>query len=882
MKILEVRALRGPNIWLRRPVLEAWVDLGPLKDTSSELMPGFNDRLMSWLPGMIEHRCSPGERGGFFIRLRRGTYLAHILEHVTLEMQDLAGTPSGFGRARETEVDGIYKVAIEYKEEAVGRACLDAGYRLCLAAVFDQPFSVDDELKILRDMVDRVCLGPSTAAIVDAARLRNIPTRRLNSGSLVQLGYGAKQRRIWTAETDQTSAIAESIAQDKDLTKSMLRSAGVPVPSGRQVDSPEDAWAAAQKIDGPVVVKPLDGNHGRGVFMDLTDEQQIKTAYGEALKEGSGVIVEEFAPGMEHRLLIIGKKLIAAARGDAVTVIGDGLHPIAKLIEIQVNSDPRRGETEDCPLNPVLLDAVTLAEIRRQGYTQNDVVPDGVKLLVRRNDNLSEDCTDLVHPTTAEHAILAAQVVGLDIAGLDLVVKDISKPLEEQGGRFVEVNAGPGLLPHLKPVFGKPRPVGEAIVGTLFPEGETGRIPVVSVTGTNGKTTTTRLVASILRAAGKHVGMTCTDGIFVDGRTIELADCAGPRSAKNVLLNPLVDAAVFECARGGILREGLGFDKCDVSIVTNIGSADHLGQYDLHTPEQMYKVKRCGVDVVMPTGTAVLNAADPLVVEMAGLSAGSVIFFALDPQNPVIIEHRKNGKRAVIFTNDDITLCDGQDQQKLISAEEIPCTHRGRVPFQIENVLAAVAAAWHLNIPHSVICQGLLAFQGNLIDNPCRFSVMEGGGKTLVVMDGRNELALQTLVTAIDKFPHTKRTAVYSAEGDRRSEDIRAQGSLLGNGFDRVYLCEIDSGQDRPAGEIVGLLRQGLDGATRTQEIREIADWSAAVETAWRQLGRGELLVVQSATIPRTVRKIHSLLGLEPADGLSPPGEGGVWATSVA
>ncbi len=882
MKILEVRALRGPNIWLRRPVLEAWVDLGPLKDTSSELIPGFNDRLMSWLPGMIEHRCSPGERGGFFIRLRRGTYLAHILEHVTLELQDRAGTPSGFGRARETEVEGIYKVAIEYQEEAVGRACMDVGYRLCLAAVFDQPFSVENELKTLREMVDRVCLGPSTAAIVNAAKQRNIPSRRLNAGSLVQLGYGAKQRRIWTAETDQTSAIAESIAQDKDLTKSMLRSAGVPVPSGRMVDSPEDAWEAAQKIDGPVVVKPLDGNHGRGVFMDLTDEQQIKTAYGEALKEGSGVIVEEFAPGREHRLLIIGKKLIAAARGDAVIVIGDGVHTIAKLIELQINSDPRRGDTEDCPLNPILIDAVTLAEIQRQGHAPTDVIADGVKLLVRRNDNLSEDCTDLVHPTTAEHAVLAAQVVGLDIAGLDLVVEDISKPLETQGGRFVEVNAGPGLLPHLKPVFGKPRPVGEAIVGTLFPEGDTGRIPLVCVTGTNGKTTTTRLVASILKAAGKHVGMTCTDGIFVDGRTIELADCAGPRSAKNVLLNPLVDAAVFECARGGILREGLGFDKCDVAIVTNIGSADHLGQYDLHTPEQMYKVKRCGVDVVMPTGTAVLNAADPLVAEMASLSAGSVTFFSRDPQHPVVVEHRKNGKRAVIFTNGNITLCEGTDERNLIAAEEIPCTHRGKVPFQIENVLAAVAAAWHLNIPQSVICQGLQSFQGNLVDNPCRFSVMEGGGKTLVIMDGRNELALQTLTTAIDNFPHTKRTVVYSAEGDRRAADIRSQGALLGQSFDRVYLCEIDGSQDRPAGDVVGLLRQGLDGATRTQEIREIADWSAAVETAWRQLGRGELLVVQSATIPRTVRKIHSLLGLEPADGLSPPLEGGPWATSVA
>lgn len=866
MNILEIRALRGPNIWLRRPVLEVWIDLGPLRDSPSEVLPGFNDRLMAWLPGLVEHRCSVGERGGFFVRLRRGTYLAHILEHVTLELQDRAGTPSGFGRARESEVDGIYKVAIEYQEEAVGRACLDAGFRLCLAAVYDLPFDVEAELKVLRELVDKVCLGPSTAAIVNAAKQRNIPTRRLNAGSLVQLGYGVKQRRIWTAETDQTSAIAESIAQDKDLTKSMLRSAGVPVPQGRLVDSPEDAWNAAQSIDGPVVVKPLDANHGRGVFMDLTDETLIKTAYTAALNEGSGVIVEEFAPGREHRLLVIGGKLIAAARGEAVTVVGDGRHTVAELIELQVNSDPRRGETEDCPLNPVAIDAITLAELKRQELSPTDVVATDRRVLVRRNDNLSEDCTDLVHPSTAEHAVFAAKVVGLDIAGLDLVVQDIAQPLETQGGRFVEVNAGPGLLPHLRPQVGQPRPVGEAIVGTLFPEGETGRVPVVCVTGTNGKTTTTRLVTAILKSAGKQVGMTCTDGIFVDGRTIEIGDCAGPRSARSVLLNPVVDAGVFECARGGILREGLGFDKCDVAIVTNIGDADHLGQSDLHTPEQMYKVKRCGVDVVLPTGTAVLNAADPLVADMAKLSAGSVIFFALDPTNPLIVEHRQHGKRAVILKDGQIVLCDGADERAVIAAEEIPCTQRGRVPFQIENVLAAAAAAWHLGIPQAVIQQGLLSFQGNLVDNPCRLSVMEGAGKTLLVMDGRNSSALAALAIALDRFPHTRRSVVYSAESDRRSEDIQAQGALLGTTFDRVYLCEIDGGSERSPGEVVHWLRQGLLAAPRTQEILDIPDWGTAVEQAWRTLGRGEVLVVQTNTIPRTLRKVHALLGLDSAD----------------
>jgi cyanophycin synthetase len=866
MEIREIRALRGPNIWLRRPVLEAWVDLGPLRDMASNEIPGFNDRLMGWLPHLIEHRCSIGERGGFHIRLRRGTYLAHILEHVTLELQDRVGTPAGFGRARETEREGVYKLAIEYKDEAVGRACLDAAYRLCVAAVYDHPFDIADELTRLRDMADRVCLGPSTAAIIEAARERNIPYRRLNAGSLVQLGYGANQRRIWTAETDQTSAIAESIAQDKDLTKSLLRAAGVPVPSGRLVDGPEDAWKAATELHGPVVVKPLDANHGRGVFMDLTDRDLIMSAYHEALKEGSGVIVEQFARGHEHRLLVIGGRLIAAARGEAAAIIGDGEHTAAQLIDLQVNSDPRRGETEDCPLNPVLIDALTIAALQTQGLSPDAIVRRGQRVLVRRNDNLSEDVTDLVHPSIAEHAVQAARVVGLDIAGLDLVTEDISQPLEQQHGMFVEVNAGPGLLPHLRPRVGKSRPVGEAIVSTLFPDGKTGRIPLVCVTGTNGKTTTTRLVAAMLKAAGKHVGLTCTDGIYVDGRTIEVGDCSGPRSAKNVLLNPLVDAAAFECARGGILREGLGFDKCDVAIVTNIAAGDHLGKYDLHSPEDMYKVKRSGVDVVLPTGTAVLNAEDPLVAQMAPLSAGSVTYFALNPQHELIARHRQAGLKCVTLLDGDVALCNGDKVLRLMAVEEIPCTHRGRATFQIQNVLAAVAACWHLGVPQTTIVQALMSFQGNLVDNPCRFSVLQGDERTLVVTDGRNESALESLVEAIGNFPHRGRSVVYSAEGDRRDQDILRQAALLGTAFDRVYLCEIDGGQDRPAGQVVQLLRLGLAGATRAQEIFEVPDWGTAVDQAWKHLGRNELLVVQSSTVPRTVRKVQTLVGLEPAE----------------
>jgi cyanophycin synthetase len=817
-----------------------------------------------------------GERGGFFQRLRDGTYPAHILEHVTLELQSLAGTPVGYGRARETATEGIYRVVVRYRDERLARACLATGRELVLAAIYDRPFDVKAEVAKLRELADRVCLGPSTAAIVAAAEARGIPWRRLNEGSLVQLGQGAKQRRIWTAETDRTSAVAESIAQDKELTKSLLRAGGVPVPEGRPADDADDACKAAEEIGFPVVVKPRDGNHARGVFIGLTNEAQVRSAVAVASREGSGVIVEKFAEGTEHRLLVVNGKLVAATRGDVARIEGDGKSTVAQLVESQLNSDPRRGELETCPLSPVVLsEEPVLMLLERQGYKPDSVVPEGVSVVVQYSDNLSIDVTDQVHPATAAQAALAAQIVGLDVAGLDVVASDISNTLEEQGGVVVEVNAGPGLAMHLAPSVGQPRPVGEAIVETLFPEGQNGRIPLVCVTGTNGKTTVTRLVAHILRSGGRVVGMTTSDGIEVSGRTIEGGDCAGPRSARKILLNPQIEAAVLEAARGGILREGLGFDRCDVAVVTNIGQGDHLGLHNVNDLDDVYTVKRTPVDVVLPTGSAVLNAGDPLVAKMASLSAGAVILFALDATHPLLLQQREQGKRAVFMRDGQIILAEGPAEIVLISVNEVPLTHSGRTPFQVENALAASAAVWALGLPLEAVRAGLQTFRPDSQDDPCRFNVGSHGESTLVLDDCHNASALSAVVAALDRFPPKKRTAVYSAGDARRDEDIIRQGAILAGAFDRVILYDDPSVCGRALGDVPALLRKGLSLGGRVTEIIDVSDFSGAVAAALAKLAPGELALIQilDGDVPASLSAL-SALGVV-SEAKKPRGSGG-------
>ena len=712
IEILRVTYLRGPNIWTYRPVIEAWVDIGELENHPSNTIPGFYERLSAFLPGLIEHHCSPGVRGGFLQRVQEGTWAAHILEHVTLELQNLAGMRTGFGKARQTSKPGVYKIAFRTRQEQVGREALAAARDLVMAAIHDTPYDIATTVSHLREKVDSLCLGPSTAHIVDAATARQIPSIRLTEGNLVQLGYGINQRRIWTAETDQTSAIAEEIASDKDLTKSLLQSCGVAVPEGQLVRSADEAWEAAKDIGVPVAVKPYDGNHGRGVSLDLHTQADVEAAYQLAHRKGGGsVIVEKFIPGNEHRLLVVGKRVVAAARGETVSVIGDGISTIDALADLQINIDPRRGSGEDAPLNTVnpSESAEVILELERAGLTPESIPAKDQKVLIQRNGNVAFDVTDIMHPTVAATAALAARIVGLDIAGVDMVLEDISKPMNSQRGAVIEVNASPGLLAHIKPAQGQGQPVGKAVIDHLFHAERDGRIPIIGITGTQKTARIARLVAWLAHISGKHVGLACSEGLYLDGRQVVATDCAHWEAGQRLLINRSVQAAVFENGSKMILAEGLAYDKCSVGVITDVSWHESLNEFDILDAEQAYKVVRTQVDVILPSGTAVLNSADPQVVEMAELCDGKVIFYGLDPSQATMAEHRAAGERIVFVRDEQIVLAQGMEDIALLPLASL----KPAKASQPEMVMAAVAAAWALNIPPELIGAGLRTFESS-------------------------------------------------------------------------------------------------------------------------------------------------------------------------
>ena len=841
MEVSRVRALRGPNLWSHHTSVEAIVACTP-EEESIAALPGFETRLRSRFPQLGQLQPLGHEEDAL-----DPVPLAEVLEIVALALQAEAGCPVTFSRTTATVEPGIYQVVVEYSEEDVGRLALDLARRLIDAARNDAPFDLQAALTQLRDLDEDVRLGPSTGSIVQAAIERNIPYRRLTEGSLVMFGWGSKQRRIQAAEIDATGAIAETIAQDKELTKRLLDAAGVPVPLGRVVVDPEDAWAAAQEIGLPVVIKPKDGNQGKGVTVNITTKEQIAAAFHSASEFRDDILVERYLPGHDYRLLVIGDKLVAAARRDPPNVVGDGVHTVRELVD-QVNLDPRRGNGHSTSLTKIRFDDIALGSLAKQGLQADSVPEKGRRVILRNNANLSTggsatDVTDDVHPEVAARAIAAAHMVGLDICGVDLVCDSVLKPIEEQNGGIVEVNAAPGLRMHLSPSFGKGRDVGEAIVDMMFKDGDDGRIPVVAVTGTNGKTTTVRLIAHLMTASGLRTGMTNTDGVYIEGRRIDSGDCSGPRSARNVLLHPDVDAAVFETARGGLLREGLAFDRCQVAVVTNIGAGDHLGLNYITTLEDLAVLKRVIVQNVIEGGMAVLNAADPVVAEMAGHTRGDVTFFAQDGGHPLMAMHRAQGRR-VVYVEDGFLVCAQGKIETRITLQEVPVTRGGVIGFQVENVMASVAAAWAVGIDWDKIRLGLRTFVGESDNAPGRFNVFDYRGATLIADYGHNPDAIAALVSAVENMPARRRSVVISGAGDRRDQDITQQTQILGAAFDDVLLYQDQCQRGRPDGEVVALLRQGLDGATRTSHVEEINGEFVAIDRALARLSEGDLCLI--------------------------------------
>ncbi|THU02553.1 cyanophycin synthetase [Lampropedia puyangensis] len=855
MEILRTRALRGPNLWTRKTAM-----LTTVQCTSDELdinqMDGFLARLRALFPAV----GTPGAEDSGPVSL------AHVLQFAAAVLQQEAGVAIGFARTVPTPDAGVFQVIVEYKEESVGRLAIEHAEALVRAALDGRTFDTAAVIHALRDKDEHERLGPSTGSIAQAALARGIPMRRLTRGSLVQFGWGSKQRRIQAAEVDATSTVAESIAQDKELTKKLLMAAGVPVPFGRPVESPDDAWIVAQEVGLPVVAKPQDGNQGKGVTVNINTRAELDAAYRAAAKYGV-VMVEKYLPGHDYRLLVVGNRLAAAARREPPQVIGDGEHTVRQLVDM-VNLDPRRSDGHATSLTRIRLDDIALGQLDLQQLTPDAIPEKGQKVVLRHNANLSTggsatDVTDSVHPSVAASAIAAAQMVGLDICGVDVVCETVERPLEEQAGGVVEVNAAPGLRMHLAPSYGQPRPIGKYVVDMLFEKGNNGRIPVITVTGTNGKTTTSRLLAHLLMAHGLTTGMTNTDGIYINGKQIESGDCSGPRSARNVLFHPEVDAAVLEVARGGVLREGLGFDQSQVAVVTNIGEGDHLGMNYIQTVEELAQVKGVTVRNISPKGYAVLNAQDPLVAAMASTTAAETIFFSMDKHHPVLATHRSQGKRSVFVEGEAIVATEGAWRDSIPLAE-VPITNNGRIGFQVQNVMAAVAAAWALGLPSETIRRGLASFASDTDNAPGRFNTFKINGATVVADYGHNPDAMKALVQVVEATPAGKRVLVISAAGDRRDEDIRVQTSILAPAFDEAVIYQDAAQRGRGDGEVMALLREGFERVSqepgyRIKHMQEVRGEMLAIDNAMARLQPGDFCLVLIDQVDEALAHLRAL-----------------------
>jgi cyanophycin synthetase len=861
MKILDIRAMKGPNYWSirRHKLIVMRLDLEDYEELPTNKINGFLERLKTMLPTLQSHRCSKENEGGFFERVEEGTWMGHVIEHIALEIQTLAGMDCGFGRTRGTGEHGVYHVVFSYMEEKVGIYAARAAVKICQAIIDNQDYDLAYDIQRMREIREDERLGPSTGSIVDEAVSRGIPYIRLNKNSLVQLGYGMNQKRIQATVASTTGNIAVEIACDKEETKNLLKSMGVPVAAGDVILDEDDLKNIVNKIGYPIVIKPLNGNHGKRVSININTWEEAVEALHLAKERSRYVIVERYITGYDYRLLVINHKFVAAAKRTPACIVGDGISTIQQLIDI-VNSDPRRGYGHEKVLTSIKVDDETEDILEKANLKLSDVLPKNETLYLKRTANLSTggtatDVTDIVHPYNVFMAERISKIIGLDICGIDVMAESLSNPINETGGVVLEVNAGPGFRMHIAPTEGLPRNIAEPVIDMLYPPGSTSRIPIVAVSGTNGKTTTSRLIAHIFRTKGFKVGLTTTDGIYIQNRLLEQGDCTGPISAEFVLRDPTVNFAVFECARGGILRAGLGFHKSDIGIITNV-AADHLGLKDINSLEDMARVKGVVAESVASDGYVILNADDDLVYDMRKTVSAKVVLFSMDEHNPRIVEHCKKGGVAAIVENGYVTICKGEWKIRVDKVINIPLTFSGKAAFMTQNILPAVLTGFLRGVKIEDIKIALETFIPSPIQTPGRMNMFHFNKFNVLVDYAHNPAGFKAISNYLSKIEASKKVGIVAGVGDRRDEDIVELGTIAAGMFDEIIIRQDKNLRGRSEDEIMSLIKKGIHEVDSSKKVTEIANEKDAITYAINNAIKDSLIVVCSDVVPEALNVI--------------------------
>lgn len=865
MKIIEIKVLRGPNFWSTRrtKLIQLKLDLEEMEERPTNTINGFKERLDKLIPTLYEHRCSEGRAGGFYERITEGTWMGHVIEHIALEIQTLAGMDTGFGRTRGTGVKGEYYVCFSYLEEDAGIYAAKASVRIAESLIGNIPYSLNEDIMRMREIREETRLGPSTGCIVDEASKRGIPYIRLNKHSLVQLGYGIHQKRIRATIASTTGNIAVDIACDKEETKNLLGAAEIPVPRGTTIRTLEDLASATERFGYPLVIKPLDGNHGKGNTTNITTWEQAVTAFEAAKEYGRSVILEKFITGFDFRILVINYKFICAALRTPASVTGDGKSTIQELVD-ETNMDPRRGYGHEKVLTQITVDRFTEKILAEKNYTLDTIPPKGELVLVKPTANLSTggtstDVTEEVHPTNIFMCERIAKIIGLDICGIDIMASDLRTPVSENGGAILEVNAAPGFRMHIEPSEGLPRNVAEPVVDMLFPKGSDGRIPIIAITGTNGKTTTTRLTAHIAKIAGKKVGYTTSDGVYIQNQLMMKGDCTGPLSSQFVLKDPTVDFAVLECARGGILKNGLAFNNCEVAIVTNV-AADHMGLAGINTLKDMAKVKSVVPETVFRHGYAVLNADDDLVYAMKDDLKCNIALFSMDENNKRIKEHSRDGGLSAVFENNNITILKGNWKIRVMNVKDIPITFEGKAVHNVNNCLPAVLAAYlYRDINIDDIRSALSSFMPSSAQTPGRLNFFNFKNFTFLADFAHNPHGLQLLCDFVSKLDYPKKIGVISGTGDRRDEDIRELGVISARYFDEIIIRCDKNLRGRDASEIIALLQEGIQKTNPEIPTMVIVNENEALEYIYAHPQQGALYTIMCDVVAGALDKIKEL-----------------------